>query len=403
MIKLLNLLPKIPYPPVDGGAIAVYFNLKSLKARGLEIVTAAFVSNRHPQETGPATEDFNMSTVPGDFREYSPLTALTNLFDSRPYNLALRFDQPQYAEMLRTIRSKHPHFDIVQLDWVYMVPYLALCRELWPGARFVLRQHNAEFKLFERMSDHEGGWHRRWFLKHQYQKMKAYEKKAIGLFDAVITLTDVDRQLFASLNPDANLHVIPAGVDLQRFKRPADVPRQKQFLILGSMGWAPYVQALIWFLDEIWSTFHDRHPNWQLVIAGGGAPDEILRQNGKKGITIAGFVENVRPVLHESAAMIVPLKSGSGMRIKIIEAMAASLPVITTAVGCEGIPIHHGAECLIGNTPDELLLAMEDFVSMPDAGERMAKAALRNAAENFSWEVIAGRTEELYRSLLSEV
>jgi glycosyltransferase involved in cell wall biosynthesis len=400
MIKLLNLLPKIPYPPVDGGAIAVYYNLMSLKDRDFEIVTAAFISNRHPQEIGAATEGFNMYTVPGNFKEYSALSALGNLFDARPYNLALRFDQPGYADILRRIRADHPRFDIIQLDWVYMVPYLSLCRELWPEARYVLRQHNAEFKLFERMSDHESGFLRRLFLKYQYRKMKSYEMKSLARFDAVITLTDVDKQLFAGLNPDASIHVIPAGVDLNRFRRPPDEARKKQFLILGSMGWAPYVQALIWFLNEIWSRFHKLNPDWQLIIAGGGASDDILRMDGTKGIRIAGFVENVLPLLHESAAMIVPLKSGSGMRIKIIEAMAASLPVITTSVGCEGIPIRHGSECLIGNTPEELLQAMDEFIAMPDAGAQIAAAALGVAADTFSWEVIAARTETLYRSLM---
>jgi polysaccharide biosynthesis protein PslH len=405
MLKILNLLPRIPTPTVDGGAIAVYNNLVHLKRQGMDVVVAAFESNRHPQDPEQTRREFPLYTVPANFREYDPVSAFKNLFDARPYNLALRFDRDTFRDLLRTVKRDHPGFDIVQCDWVYMAPYVALVKELWPDAKLVLRQHNAEYIIFGRMAEHESKLHNRMFMNLQTSKMKRYEARALTWFDHVIALTDVDRKLFEEMIPSGSSNrpgfsTLPVGVDLDTFRRDPNTPRKKQFLILGSMGWAPYVQALLWFLHQVWMDVHEALPEYKLIIAGGGAPDEITRFHGHYNIEVIGFVSEVVPLLHESAAMIVPLKSGSGMRIKIIEAMAAELPIITTSVGCEGIPILHQQDCIIGNTVDELHQAIIDFARLEDQGNRLASNALRIASEQFSWDSISRNTVELYRNIV---
>lgn len=448
MLKILNLLPRIPTPMVDGGAIAVYYNLLNLKRQGMDVVVAAFESNRHPQDAAMMRAEFELYSVPGDFQEYSGMSAFKNLFDARPYNLALRFDQDRFRDLLRKVRIDHPHFDIVQFDWVYMAPYVSLVRELWPEAKLVLRQHNAEYMIFGRMAEHETSLHNRLFLKLQTAKMKRYESKALDWFDHVIALTDVDRELFEALVRDSGtilgksaisntaapdksqnndlisrasqssqsqkntatvsdgslnnskITTLPVGVDLVRFARPPELPRNKTFLILGSMGWSPYVQALLWFLNHVWQDFHNVRHEYRLLIAGSNPPDEIRAFNGHYNVEVMGFLDDVPPVLHECAAMIVPLKSGSGMRVKIIEAMAAELPIITTSVGCEGIPINHERDCLIGNTVDELQSAMIDFTNLTDHGKTLSDNAYEIVKEDFSWESISRNTVELYQNIV---
>lgn len=406
MLKVLNLLPRIPTPTVDGGAIAVFNNLLHLKKQGVEIVVAAFESNRHPQDADQTRREFPLYMVEGDFKEYGGLSAFRNLFDSRPYNLALRFDQPRFAEMLADVKRDYPEFDVVQFDWVYMAPYVNRVKQLWPDAKLVLRQHNAEYVIFDRMAEHESSLHNRIFMNLQTSKMKRYEARALTWFDHVIALTDVDRKLFEDMIPAGagyrpGFSTLPVGVDLDTFRRDPNTPRKKQFLILGSMGWAPYVQALLWFLHQVWMDLHELLPDYKLVIAGGGAPDEITKFHGHYNVEVVGFVSEVVPLLQESAAMIVPLKSGSGMRIKIIEAMAAELPIITTSVGCEGIPILHQQDCLIGNTVEELHQAVIDFAKLEGQGNRLVNNALHIAAEKFSWESISRNTVELYRNIVS--
>lgn len=398
MLKILNILPRIPTPTVDGGAIAVFYNLLNIKRQGVEVVVAAFESNRHPQDPEQTSKEFTLYSVPAHFKEYDSRSAFLNLFDTRPYNLALRFDQDSFRAMLRKVRADHPHFDVVQFDWVYMAPYVALVKSLWPDAGLILRQHNAEYMIFGRMADHEPAWHNKLFLRLQTAKMKRYEARALDWFDHVITLTDVDKQLFQNLvGRETGFTTLPAGVDLQRFARPVGLPRKKQFLILGSMGWAPYVQALLWFLNHVWQDVHESLPEYTLHIVGSNPPTEVQAFHGHFNVRVLGFVEDVLPELHESCAMIVPLKSGSGMRIKIIEAMGAELPVITTSVGCEGIPIEHGRDCLIADTAEALHDAILSFTRLPDQGQSLATNALQIASEHFSWHNIAKKTVELYR------
>lgn len=441
MLKILNLLPRIPTPTVDGGAIAVFYNLLHLKKQGVEVVVAAFESNRHPQDASITRKEFPLYSVEADFKEYGGISAFRNLFDSRPYNLALRFDQPRFAEMLADVKRDHPHFDVVQFDWVYMAPYVKRVKELWPNAKLVLRQHNAEYVIFDRMASNETSFMNRWFLKLQSAKMKRYEAKALYKFDQIITLTDVDKQLFEGLmqqtavgnrladkdNIDAGIAsktpiresheltsstdevmdsgripitTLPVGVDLEQFRRNPNAGREKRFLILGSMGWAPYVQALIWFLHHVWQDFHECCPDWKLRIVGSGAPKEIVDFDGHFNVEVTGFVEDILPELHTAAAMVVPLKSGSGMRVKIIEAMGAELPIITTSVGCEGIPILPERDCIIANTAEELHQALVDFTRRPDSGKGLTDNALQIAKNQFSWDVISRQTVEFYRSIV---
>lgn len=453
MLKILNLLPRVPTPTVDGGAIAVFFNLLNLKRQGMDVVIAAFESNRHPQHLEETALEFPLYSVPGDFREYDPVSAFKNVFDTRPYNLALRFDSPRFAGLLDKVHEAHPHFDVVQCDWVYMAPYASKIRSLWPDASLVLRQHNAEYMIFRRMSEHETSLKNRLFLKWQAHKMKRYETKALTWFDHVITLTDVDRELFSEMSgykseapPDFNaisgnresadkvtpgphetgndqpaisgptalsnrsvatdvgsstipITTLPVGVDLERFARNPNLPRNKTFLILGSMSWAPYVQALIWFLNHVWQDFHQAAPEWKLRIVGSNPPKEIKDFDGHFNVEVTGFVEDIIPELHSASAMIVPLRSGSGMRVKIIEAMGAGLPVITTSVGCEGIPIRDGHDCLIADTAEGLRDTLIRFTEREDGGKHLSDNALNIAREQFSWDVISKRTVELYKSL----
>lgn len=409
MLKILNILPRIPTPTVDGGAIAVFYNLLNIKREGVEVVVAAFESNRHPQDREQMEQEFTLYSVPANFREYDSKSAFLNLFDARPYNLALRFDQDTFRDLLKRVRQDHPTFDVIQFDWVYMAPYVPLVKSLWPDAKLILRQHNAEYMIFWRMAEHEPAWHNRLFLKLQTAKMKRYESRALTWFDHVITLTDVDKQLFEGLlrrgaearNPATGDHpaitTIPAGVDIQRFARPVGLPRKKQFLILGSMSWAPYVQALLWFLNHVWQDVHEAIPEYTLNIVGSNPPPEVHAFHGHFNVNVLGFVDDIMPELHESCAMIVPLKSGSGMRIKIIEAMGAELPVITTSVGCEGIPIEHERDCVIGDTVEALHDAIVSFTQLPDQGQSLAANAHHIATEYFSWQNIARKTVELYQ------
>lgn len=401
-MRILNLLPRLPAPPVDGGAIGVYYPMKHLSKMGHELVTIAMVSNRHPQDPELYRRYTELYTVDGNFPEPDAWSAFRNLFSRKPYNLALRFAKPEFHKLIRKVAVEVPKPDVIQIDWIYMAEYLKTLRKAYPGVPVVLRQHNAEYVIFRRLAENESNPFKRLFLKYQAWKTKRYERRMMRRVDFYTTVTATDEALFRKLAPDTPGRTIPAGVDSARFERPTGMPRERSFIILGSLSWAPYAQSVQWFLENVWSAYAKSNPGVILYVVGSAPPPEVQRWNGTNGVLVTGFVDDVMPLMHRCSAMVVPLLSGSGMRIKIVEAMAASLPVITTSVGVEGIEALNGEHVLVGDRPDELRAHMDHILTDPASAIEMAQKAHQLAVDRYEWASIAKGFVEVYAGLISE-
>lgn len=401
-MRILNLLPRLPTPPVDGGAIGVYYPMKHLAMMGHTLCTLSLVSNRHPQDAEAYRKYTELYTVPGDFPEFGIGSALANLFDRRPYNLALRFARPEMHRLIRKVAAETPKPDVIQIDWIYMAEYLGTLRKSFPDVPVVLRQHNAEYVIFRRLAEHEKNPLKRLFLAYQARKMKRYETQMMRKVDFYTTVTPTDEALFRQMASHTPGKVIAAGVETQRFARPDGMPRDRAFLILGSLSWAPYAQSVKWFLEQVWAPFAKNHPGVGLYVVGSAPPTEIQSWNGTMGVTVTGFVDDVKPLVHRCTAMVVPLLSGSGMRIKIVEAMAASLPVVTTSVGVEGIEAVPGEHVLVEDTPDGLQQAMSAILEDAPLRERLIENGRRLALEKYEWESIAREFVKVYESVIGD-
>jgi polysaccharide biosynthesis protein PslH len=400
-MRILNLLPRLPAPPVDGGAIGVYYPMKHLSKMGHQLVTIAMVSNRHPQDPELYRRYTELYTVDGNFPEPDAWSALRNLFSRKPYNLALRFAKPEFHKLIRKVAAEVPKPDVIQIDWIYMAEYLKTLRKAYPGVPIVLRQHNAEYVIFRRLAENERNPIKRIFLKYQAWKTKRYERRMMRKVDYYTTVTATDEALFRMLAPETPGRTIPAGVDSARFARPSDMPRERSFIILGSLSWAPYAQSVQWFLEHVWSAYAKANPGVTLYVVGSAPPPEVQRWNGTQGVIVTGFVDDVMPLMHRCSGMIVPLLSGSGMRIKIVEAMAASLPVITTSVGVEGIEAVDGKHVLVGDRPVELRTHMDHILADPAFAREMAHKAHQLAVDHYEWASIAKGFVEVFESVTS--
>ena len=398
-MRILNVLPRIPTPPVDGGAIGVYYPMRELALLGHKLCTIAFESNLHPQDSEMYRSVSELYTIPGNFPEPDVLSALMNLASSKPYNLSLRFDKPGFHKLIKKVAAQTPTPDIIQLDWIYMTAYLTTLRKCYPKVPIVLRQHNAEHVIFKRLAENEKNSIKRVFLAHQASKMRRFEAKMIKKVDYYTTVTETDLSIFKTLAPQTPGKAIVAGVDTSLFMRPASLSRERSFVILGSLSWAPYAQAVQWFLENVWATFTVSNPGVSLYIVGSAPPPEVQRWNGTQGVTVTGFVDDVVPILHRSTAMVVPLLSGSGMRIKIVEAMAASLPVVATSVGIEGILAEHNVHALIADKAEDLTMAMQQLIEEPSLGTLLSENARQLVKDKYEWRSIAKEMEDLYLEL----
>lgn len=361
-VKILNLLPRLPSPPVDGGAIAVHQLHMSWLRKDIDVVVASFLSNRHPQDIEKVKELFPVYTCKANWTKFTLLDAFKSLFVSIPYNIKTRFAQQEMTALLRDLKKDHINVDLIQIEWVHMAYYIDLIRELWPQTPIILRSHNVEHIIFERLSKEVANPILSWFYDDQAKKMKRFEAQALQSVDGVITFTDLDEKLYKSLYAKFNSKVIPVGIDPSSYNL-QEQKKYQGFLILGSMGWAPYAESVLNFVEDTWINHWKDKSTDSLHIVGSKPTEELRQYDQKYGINVHGFVEDVQPFLHHSRAMIIPLKSGSGMRIKVLEAVASGCPIISTDVGIEGFPFQHQEHCILANSLEEWRLGLRELSS----------------------------------------
>ncbi len=398
-MKGLDLLARLPFPANDGGAIGVCEPLLHTKRLGVEWVVAALYSERHEQDLRRTRQEFETYVDFSGTPPFGVFSALKNQFDHRPYNLALRFDRDSFRRMLKAIKQIHPSFDFIQVDWIFMAPYIDTCKELWPNTPILMRQHNAEYQIFERLTHNERNPAKRIFLSMQTAKMKRYETFHMNQVDLVVPVTELDAETFRSLGVKTRIVVNPAGANVEAWARPKGLPRNGRVLIVGGMGWPPYARSMEWFLKQCWSHFAKRNPNAGLDIIGKDPSPEIEAWHGRDGVVVHGFLEEIQPYMHESSVMVIPLLVGSGMRIKMVEAMAARLPVVTTSIGCEGIPVKDRIHAMVRDDAKGLSNALQDVINDPDLANSLALNAHTLAEDMFSWDSVGKRFVSLYKEL----
>jgi glycosyltransferase involved in cell wall biosynthesis len=260
----------------------------------------------------------------------------------------------------------------------------------------VLFQHNVEAQIWKREIEHAASPAHRHYLRNQYRKMWRYENKVCRCVKRVIAVSDDDAQTMRSDYQAPIVDAVPTGVDLGYFAPPAKREQASDLVFVGSMDWIPNVDGIRWFVGQVLPLIRERRPDCSLTIAGRSPGAHIRRlEQIDPRIRVTGTVPDVRPYLWAAALSIVPLRIAGGTRLKIYEAMAAKVPVVSTSIGAEGLDIHNGKNILIADSPQEFADRCLELLSNPAASQQMAAAAWEMVSENYSWEIVAKRFEEL--------
>jgi len=319
-----------------------------------------------------------------------------------PYNVA-RFVSPRFRQRLMALLQAEK-FDLIQLEGTFMAPYVEDIRRHAPATPVVLRAHNLECQIWERLAAGERNPVKRWYLQHLARGLRRFESGIAGCFDAIAAITELDRQQWAALAGDGIRTVaIPAGVDRTRFRaNPAIQPKARTVGIIGSLNWQPNLEGLRWLLSEVWPRVRERLPDLELHVAGSSPPD-WLQHLKVPGVVVRGFVPSAPDFLQQHPVLLVPLLSGGGMRIKIIEAMTLGRCVLTTTVGGEGIEAVNGRDWLVADTPQAWVDALvRCFGPGADLSPlEIGHAAALQAARHYDNIVVTRLFEALYAQLIA--
>jgi len=372
-MKVLQLCNKPPYPAVDGGCIAIKNISTGLLAANVELKIISVSTSKHPFIKEDFPNDFLRKTkATGVFVDtrINIIDAFSALVTSDSYNVSRYFSTDFDRELVAVLKEES--FDVIQLESLFMTPYLGTIRKL-SKAKVVLRSHNLEHLIWERLANVEKKSAKRIYLKHLSAKLKQYEKRVLNEVDGIAAISFDDQKRYRSLECSIPLITIPFGIDMDKYQvQRTEVESPVSFCHIGSMNWSPNIEGVNWFLDDILPKIKNKA--FKVHLAGREMPSYLMNSNESK-VSIHGEVSFANDFINEHDVMIVPLLSGSGMRIKIIEAMALGKAVITTSVGVEGINAVNGESVIIANSPSEFALAIDDLMSDPLKTAEIGKRA----------------------------
>jgi glycosyltransferase involved in cell wall biosynthesis len=310
----------------------MYDLVHNLARQGAAVTVLAINTPKHYQPAGVLGEEVRLLTVPVN-TDISVSRALANLFSSLPYNFE-RFISAAYADKLRHLLATET-FDVIQVESSHMAWYLPLVRQ-HTAAPVVLRAHNVEYTIWNRLARHEKNFFKRIYFKNLARRIKAFEKTYLPLFDAIAAITAEDKARLEALGAASRVTVIPAGVQPERLGwRPEVVPQPYSLCWIGSLNWQPNLEGINWFLEKVWPTVRAAHPHLELHIAGSFQPD-FWQQLPPRQVKCHGFVADAALFMQQYELMLVPLLSGGGMRVKIIEGLALGKGVLTTTLVADG-------------------------------------------------------------------
>jgi glycosyltransferase involved in cell wall biosynthesis len=398
-MKILQLCIRVPYPPADGGTIAMHSLSQSLIKQGADVKILAMNTSRHYVKLDSLPADYKSKTrieaVAIDTR-IKPFGALKNLFSHESYNVK-RFDHPSFHEKLRKVLSDEK-FDVVQFESVFAGPYLKTVRE-HSDAKCILRAHNIEYLIWQRMAETSKNFLKKKYLRLLSVRLKKYEAGIIGKFDALLPMTKLDSKLFSEINPSVPQKVIPIGLNPDVYPFDENLNRALSVFHLGSMDWMPNREAIEWFLENCWLEIKKTIPSLKLYLAGRGFPDYLKIDDGN--IVYDESVSNAVDYMKSKSVMIVPLLSGSGMRVKILQAFALGLPIVSTAIGAEGIDYTADENILIADSPPHFISAVLKLLNDLSLRKKIGKNARNLFMEKYSSARIAQDLIRFYESLLN--
>jgi glycosyltransferase involved in cell wall biosynthesis len=399
-MKILQLCKKFPYPLKDGESVAVTQLAKALQELGAEVTLLTMNTSKHPVD---------MDTLPKSFRGiyeaiyevpvFNHITiwgAFKNLFEKESYHIT-RFISNDYEQKLIQILQNHV-FDIIQLEMIHLAPYIPVIRK-YSNAKIVCRAHNVEHEIWKRVADITKNPIKKTYLRWLTGKLRRFEIEKLALYDALLPITERDGRIFRLLGYRGPMLPTPVGMDRRRFVMPPlSMNGHLSLGFIGSLDWTPNIEGLKWFLEHVWGPFLGDKSPFKLHIAGRNAPDWLLKLN-VDNVKVHGEVADAHQFTAQHPVMIVPLFSGSGIRVKILESMMLGRVVITTRIGMEGIPARDGESVLIANTAAEFT---EKIRFCRQNAEKMAEigaAARKLMLQEFDNLTIAARVLDFYDNL----
>ncbi len=402
-MRILFLTSDFPYPPLAGAPLRNYGLIEGLA--GHEIWLLSFAGTLASLQTQTPLHRLcaEVKIIPRPQRGLPD--RLRDLALTREADIAHRFLSPAYTAALREWLTAQ-RFDLIQIENLEMAVYLSLIRALQPEARVIYDAHNAEYALQQRIYETE-----RSSLTHapgaaysliQARRVRDFERSVCDGVDYIIAVSDTDAGLLHALGTSTPIAVVPNGISISAYDTPSDAPidlAEPALVFTGKMDYRPNIDAALWFAVETLPLVRRELPNAHFYIVGQSPHPRLDVLRGVAGVTLTGLVPEITPYLRAATVFVVPLRMGSGTRLKVLEAMAAGCAIVSTPVGAQGITCADGQELMLASTSREFAQAVIRLCRNPEDAAALGQNARRFVASNYDWSVLLPRLHAIYREL----
>jgi polysaccharide biosynthesis protein PslH len=452
--RILFFAPKECWPPNTGAKLRNYYLARDL-SRNAEVTYLAFADD----ETQPAVKS-GASDAPANF---GPVTTARSLLAPVSYHVESGCEAPaglfhrtvtvkrtagySISNLLRGAIGRTPitvlnyttremadrlarlleetHFDIVQIESIHLCAYLPLIRAAKSRPAVICDWHNVESELMWRYSKHEKHIARRLYARATARRIRSFERRAIQEFDAHLLVSQRDLDNLCEFAPDDRALVIENGVDIDRFsdlsldlahrtsslgengsgdfaggRKVIVFPPRNRVVYVGSMDYHANEDAAVYFAQGIWPKVHQARPELKFTIVGRNPTPAVRLLARIPGVELTGTVEDVRPYYREAVSAVVPLRVGGGSRLKILEAMAAGVPVISTSLGAEGLAVVDGENIVLADSIPQFAKEVVRVSQDRDEWARLSDAGRRLVRDKYDWSSIGASLRKTHAELL---
>jgi len=396
-MHILIIANKVPYPPKDGGSIATLSLARQFVKLGHKVDIMAMNTSKHyfrldklPLELSRSIKFIGVDTP----ALISPLAALKNLLFSKKAYIAERFYTENFRRRLEELLDENS-YDVIQLEGSYMGMYMPSIRA-HSSAKVAMRAHNLEYEIWERTAANSCP-SKKFYFGNLAKRIKKLEVSQLNEFDALIPITKRDGDKLKSLGCRLPVHVTPMGVTIKQEPDHSNVKFPSLFHI-GALDWPPNQEGMFWFFEKVWPIILEKHPNLKFYLAGRNASDKIKNLKAKN-LVYLGEVDSAIDFMNSKAIGVIPLLSGSGMRIKIVEAMALGKPQVTTTIGAEGNPAIDGEEIMIADDPQGFANKINQLVGNRELFDQMSEKSYEFVRREFDYDKITQSLIDFYQTL----
>lgn len=395
-MNILFLSTTIPYPPIDGHSQRTYYLLKHLAERH-RIHLIGFVKKCEDWEAAEVLRTFCAGVYPFILPEDTSrvdlgLSLLGNLFSSDPFVVRKYLHAPTWIALEKIFQKDR--INLIHCDMPNLVPY-AKGRSGHPA---ITVHHDLEWTLMDRRAHMEANLCKKWYFSLQARKWRHFLAKIEMTTRLHVVVSELDRQRLEEISPlHIPVRVAPNGVDVEYFQPQPSIPTEKMIMFLGGMHVFQNADGVEYFLKSVWPKIQSMEKGVSCLIIGQNPSRQLQSLADETGAKVLGFVEDVRPFLARAGLMVVPIRIGSGTRLKILSAMAMGKAVVSTSVGCEGIEARDGQELLIADTPDDMARQVVAVLRNQGLQKRLGENGRKLVEEKYSWAIIARIMEDVYQ------